>query len=32
MSTYTRLSLYRILRRLTGPVLAWRFAFGRRAM
>lgn len=25
----TRLSLYRTLRRITGPATAWRLAFGR---
>lgn len=31
MSARTRLNLFRFLRPLTGPVLAWRIAFAWRA-
>ena len=31
MSTITRLALYRALRRIAGPTLAYRLTFGWRA-
>lgn len=31
MNTVTRFALYRALRRIAGPALAWRLTFGWRA-
>ena len=31
MSTITRIRVYRALRRIAGPALAWRLTFGWRA-
>jgi hypothetical protein len=31
MSTITRIRVYRALRRITGPALAYRLSFGGRA-